>query len=194
MKEIEIKISIASDHTCHKLLEQSCERIKEVNEYDMYYGSPHEDFPEQDRVLRLRNQNEKYYLAYKAPRTYTDKVVSRDEYETHVADGETVRKILDGLGYMPMRVVEKRRVYFHDPEIANTEILLDELPFIGKYIEVEGTQESIARALDKYKLDRNDAVQMNYRECFMDYLEKHNVDLDDPELQFTFEDAHNLNL
>jgi adenylate cyclase, class 2 len=64
------------------------------------------------------------------------------EYETEVADGEAMEKIIENLGIKKTLVYEKRRKTWR---FRNVEIVLDELPF-GSFMEIEGAVTAIAEA------------------------------------------------
>ena len=187
MREIEVKIPLQLNHPCLKLLSENYEHLKSVNERDMYFDREPPKLAADDRVLRLRAQNERVLLAYKGSRSFDNGVVSRDEFETDIGDYEIALKIVGGLGYRPVHVVEKQRQYY----IANQEprvlAVVDRLPFIGLFIEVEGEEATLLDVLQKLDLRRGDATESNYSELFHQYLAATGIELPDPNTQFTFE-------
>lgn len=126
-----------------KLDELKAEFAGEVFEENMVYrvvsalGPP--------AVLRIRKIGDSAILTYKEDVTdanATDGLKQKIEHETAVADAETVENIITALGHRLSLVYEKRRKIFR---FADTEIVLDELPF-GSFMEIEGSPENIAAA------------------------------------------------
>jgi adenylate cyclase class 2 len=93
-----------------------------------------------DAVLRLRKTGEKTTLTYKESLRSVGDVKHKTEHETVVSDVEETEHIIRMLGYRLSVVYEKKRRTWH---LGSVEIVLDELPF-GLYMEIEGTQRSIA--------------------------------------------------
>ena len=73
--------------------------------------------------------------------------MTRQELETEVGDGETVRKILEHIGFCPVSAVEKKRLYFNK---NNMTACLDNVKGLGDYLELEiltDTEEKRTEAL-----------------------------------------------
>jgi adenylate cyclase class 2 len=70
------------------------------------------------------------------------------EYETNVSDVDAAEHIIERLGYRLTAVYEKRRKYWR---LGDVEVVLDELPF-GLYMELEGTEDAIAKVARKLGL------------------------------------------
>lgn len=87
------------------------------------------------KVLRLR-QDRDIRLTYKER---LDRFETRLEIEVEVHDFEQAQRLLEALGYQPMRIYEKYREVF---ELMQATVMLDEMPF-GCFIEIE------AEALDR---------------------------------------------
>jgi adenylate cyclase class 2 len=89
-------------------------------------------------VLRVRSEQGRSLLTYKGP-VQPSPFKLREERETVVADGETMRYILEQLGYTVWFRYEKYREEFGALDAI---IALDETP-IGTFVEIEGSQQAI---------------------------------------------------
>ena len=114
-------------------------------------------------MLRLR-QDEAVKLTYKADASMASGIVSRFEAEVKVSDFETMRLILQRLGYGVELIYEKYRTTY---ALDGAEIVLDELPY-GNFTEIEGDAETIERVVQV--LGMGDARRMSggYVQIFMD--------------------------
>lgn len=80
-------------------------------------------------------------LTYKQRFPSASSIKQQQEDETAVADADAMADILDGLGYRPALVYEKRRATWR---LGAAEIVIDELPF-GLFMEIEGPEPSIRK-------------------------------------------------
>jgi len=78
-------------------------------------------------------------LTYKQRFPSASSIKQQQEDETEVADPEAMEDILEGLGFVPALVYEKRRVTWR---LVDAEIVIDELPF-GLFMEIEGPEGAI---------------------------------------------------
>lgn len=113
---------------------------KEV--FEVNYQHRGGEMDERGATLRLRKIGDFTVLTYKEKVSSSNGAKRKIEYETNVSDVEAAENIIERLGYRLTAVYEKRRKYWH---YANTEIVLDELPF-GLFMEIEGTADAIAKA------------------------------------------------
>jgi len=116
-----------------------------ILERNFRFENAKETFVQSGIVLRLR-EDSRVRLTYKDGRSVTNGIVTRREFEVEVSDMETMRDILQGLGYHIYMSYEKYRTTY---EFYGAEVVLDELPY-GNFTEIEGdidTIEDIIRAL-----------------------------------------------
>lgn len=138
--EVEIKVKIQN----RKQILDSLKKIgflenRCVIETDIYYNSKHYDFATLGEALRIRtvkdpeSSKETSVITYKGAKL--DQVsMPRQELETEVGDGETVRKILEHIGFCPVSPVEKKRLYLNK---NNMTACLDNVKGLGDYLELE---------------------------------------------------------
>ena len=146
-KEIETKIRITSNNQFKNLLawlEHNATFVGHIQQKDLYFDNPNNSFfylmpqgyQEAMRFLRVRLTDEGDFLCYK--NWHTDFVSGDkthcDEYETKVADGNTVVALLEKLGFDKRITVYKERwVYL----VNDFEVSVDEVKDMGIFVEIE---------------------------------------------------------
>jgi adenylate cyclase class 2 len=152
-REIELKFRVSDFETIRKGLAAlgGC-RAATVLELNQIFDTPKRELFACDCGLRLRQWRSLDFqdqcgatLAFKGPRT-GEGAKSRDEIETAVGDSNAVAEILRRLGFVEVVRYEKRRESW---ALAACEISLDELPRLGKFLEIEGPDEQQVRHLAK---------------------------------------------
>ena len=129
-----------------KLVELGATFVKEV--FEVNYQHRGGEMDERGATLRLRKIGDYTVLTYKEKVKTENGAKHKIEYETNVSDVEAAENIIDRLGYRLTAVYEKRRKYWQYDDV---EVVIDELPF-GLYMEIEGTEEAIAKAEKKLGL------------------------------------------
>jgi predicted adenylyl cyclase CyaB len=85
--------------------------------------------------LRLRNENGKYSINYKNwHSTKNGKAYSCDEFETHIDDLNTIKKLFTALDIKPLVKVDKIRKTWNYKEY---EISIDIVEKLGTFVEIE---------------------------------------------------------
>jgi len=135
--EIEIKVRIENAENLESFLEKEGEFTGEKHQVDEYFTPAHRDFTAPRPAaewLRIRTSTHGS-VAYKLWH-YDDQGRSQycDEYETEVADPQSLRKIFMALNIKPLITVDKsRRAWrYQDYEIA-----LDNVVNLGDFVEIE---------------------------------------------------------
>lgn len=134
------------DEITQKLVELGATFVKEV--FEVNYQHRGGEMDERGATLRLRKIGDYTVLTYKEKVKTENGAKHKIEYETNVSDVEAAENIIDRLGYRLTAVYEKRRKYW---EYGDVEVVIDELPF-GLYMEIEGTEDAIAKAEKKLGL------------------------------------------
>jgi predicted adenylyl cyclase CyaB len=188
MKEIEIKIKLSNGfyntQFNNEMIVQESVIIK-----DIYYDTKELDYVKNDKVLRLRIFGESGMIAYKGSREKSlNNLIIRDEYETMIGDPIIIDKILISMGFIYRDIVEKERTKLINKNFLNLHITIDKYPFIGSYIEVEGDERDIYSFCERYNLNMNDLENKNCTESFLEFCSINNIILDNPRIQFTFQD------
>jgi adenylate cyclase class 2 len=92
---------------------------------------------------------------------------SREEIEFGVADATSATALLAALGFERVLMFEKRRERWR---FGDCLVELDELPFLGRFVEVEGPGEaSVSGALADLKLADAERIARSYARMLDDY-------------------------
>jgi predicted adenylyl cyclase CyaB len=164
--ETEIKVRLASDEQVSSVL-ALCRTLyrggSETLQRDEYYDTVGEKLKEQDLTLRLRSADGTLKVALKSPRIFLSETIhQRIELEFSTDDETQLRQQLKRQNLSATAVIEKRRWTFKSDK---AEIVIDKLPFIGAFVEVEGVDlASIEAILESLHLSSVHAVRQNYSE------------------------------
>jgi adenylate cyclase class 2 len=188
----EVELKVRADHAVvrDRLAELGAAHVERVEQADTYYDAPHRDFAETDEALRVRRETvvpadesaseqttadaaaereapTETRVTYKGP-LVDDTSKTRQEFETGVADGETMGNVLAGLGFEPAAVVEKTRDRYRLDDYVVT---LDSVAGVGEFVEVERevpesevatAREGAFELLERLGLDPDDTIRTSY--------------------------------
>jgi adenylate cyclase class 2 len=141
--EIEKKYRLTEsnrEYVERRLQEVGVKPDRQESEENTLYSSASLD--PQRFVLRLRRTGNGATLAFKQRFQSSAETKHHREEESAVEDPAAVDAILQGIGFRPSLVYEKRRTTW---QVFDVELVLDELPF-GLFMEIEGSEEAIEAA------------------------------------------------
>ncbi len=171
LNELEIKIQIPSEEH-FQVVYQHCIRlcgapVSHFLQLDEYYDTFDRQLKKQDLVIRIRSNGEKKTIALKSPRIERPGgMTSRIELEFLSAEGEKIHHQLLDQGLHPNEAAEKERWTFVYHEC---EIVLDKLPFIGTFTEIEGPSEAtIQEMVTLLDLSPYPVIRKNYGELMIE--------------------------
>lgn len=176
--EIEAKMFV-TDHepTRARLRELGARSEGACLETNTFFDSEDRSLLAADQGLRLRRQHsddandgsgDQFTITYKGPRRHGP-LKSRDEVELRVANDRDAITLLAKLGYLRVLSFEKRRESW---KLNDCMIELDELPHVGKYIEIEGPSEAaIMKARETLRLNDHPLVKASYVALLMTHLQ-----------------------
>jgi len=183
--EIECKVKVDSHaEVVAALGEIGAEFVGSFLLRDAYFDFSGDALRAADRGLRIRKQigedGEKVIVTYKGPRE-DNPFKSRQEIETSVGEFEFMSQILLALGMKRNIVIEKKRdVWLY----GGCEVCLDELPLLGKFIEVEGeSADKISEVLDALSLSGLEHIDDGYARLIKDKLDE--LGIEDREVIFS---------
>ncbi len=146
--EIESKHKVASLKLFEIRLKQlGAQFLGTFAETDQFYDTPDAKLRRSDSGLRIRSvrilkkgaavdaEFARPLVTFKGPRDTGKKLKVRPEVQTRVADAKAMGEIFAALGFVPTLVVRKRRSSWR---LGKCQVELDELPRLGKFVEVEG--------------------------------------------------------
>jgi len=150
--EIEAKIKLKSPSRLRALLRSAdAENKSEATlEKNWLYDYPDRTLARAGKLLRLR-QDSRVLLTFKGPRQESE-YKKREEVEFKFPELLQTRSLLESIGFIKWFYYEKYRETW---KLGNCEVVLDELPDLGLYVEVEGpTNEEIETIIKRLKLPR----------------------------------------
>lgn len=167
LTELEIKIKIDSKDHFQQIF-AACKKaygppLSHVLQLDEYYDTPDRQLLKQDLVIRIRSVGENKTIALKSPRIDLPSGMNkRIELEFKAQDGGEVLEQLKQQGLHAYDMAEKERwTFLHN----DCEIVIDHLPFIGFFLEIEGPDEiAIQNIVHALKLTSCEVVRKNYGE------------------------------
>ncbi|NIO44000.1 MAG: class IV adenylate cyclase [Candidatus Aenigmarchaeota archaeon] len=168
-KEIEMKAELENPEELRKKLKEvGAKFLGKKRVVDIFFDFPDKRFEKEDKYLRLRKNGEKIILEFKGSKE-EGKTKIREETKTEIKDFVEIVKILNFLGLdIIFRYEKNRETHYLD----SAEIVIDELPKIGWFCEIEAENEDIIRQIGK-KLEIKNLNNRSYRY----YIEKYNKNI-----------------
>ena len=163
-REIEVKFYLVHPELFVNILNQNGALLVQtrVNEWNLRFDSPNKVLSSSGQVLRLR-KDQTTRLTYKSEASLDEDVTDRQELEVELSSFDTMRKILEILGYKVFVMYEKFRTTWH---WMDCEVTLDEMPY-GYFCEVEGNDpEKIKQATKTLGLDWDARILSSYLGIF----------------------------
>jgi adenylate cyclase class 2 len=163
-REIEIKLYAPDLELIRTRLEAAGAMLTHprVYERNIRYDNAAQTLVNNGIIIRLR-QDSRARLTYKEPGTVLESgIYARYEAEVEVGDFDTMHTILLKLGFAPSMIYEKYRTTY---QYDDAEIVLDEMPY-GHFIEVEGDEAAIQRAVERLDLGGMTRFNAGYAALF----------------------------
>lgn len=131
------------------------------------------------QLLRLRviDNAKTGIITHKAPASDEKEYKKRIETEVVVDNADNTRHIFEALGYTVDWYYEKFRQSW---ELEGCEIVVDTMPHIGQFIEIEAdSEQSITDIIQRLGLDHNDNSKLSYRQIWFEHCQQNNLDFGD---------------
>jgi len=133
--EVELKVKVPSlDPVREQLVRRHAQFRGKVHEHDIYYNAPHRDFGVTDEAVRVRYTDDHAVVTYKGPKISKFGLKAREELNFAVESGETFETMLDRLGFLKTREVNKWRENY---SLGTASISLDNVDGLGTFAEIE---------------------------------------------------------
>lgn len=150
MLEIELKLKVDSlEPTAQKLAQLGAEFDGDFIQTDAYYDDSEDSLVNSDRCLRIRKHKnhlgEAIELTYKGARE-KHRFKTRREIGLKVEKAEELAHLFEELGYREKLAFEKKRSLW---DFGGCKVALDELPLLGKFVEIEGPNDSLIEQAQK---------------------------------------------
>lgn len=164
--EIEAKMKVDDFGPVRQALSaRGAKRAGTVLETNTFFDTPDRSLLSLDKGLRLRRSKdistsvERFVITVKGP-AQKGALKSRDEAEVNVEEGDGAAAVLQALGYAPELAFEKRRESW---KLDGCKIELDELPILGRFVEIEGPDEAtVMRVRDQLGLSDLPPIKTGY--------------------------------
>jgi predicted adenylyl cyclase CyaB len=149
MRETELKGVASDEHAMRAALE----RARAIRAFsgmmiDRRYDTPAFDLQSRDEVLRLRimgsGSSTRARLDYKSAASYPGGFKVRDEIGTGIEDAEVLNGILEHLGFVVTREIEREIDVY---ELDGASVRFERYPRLDVLVEVEGAPDAIERAI-----------------------------------------------
>ncbi|NQU17875.1 MAG: class IV adenylate cyclase [Candidatus Saganbacteria bacterium] len=164
MPEYEVKYKIADkSDILPKLKELGAQDLGEQKETDVYLNFI-------GKQVRIRKIGQEGLITHKRAIKTSGKAKVREETEVKISDADTMIKIFKGVGFQEGIKKEKIR---HTFKLENAHVLIDKLPFMGYFIELEAeSEEELKEVSKKLSLDYSNASGDNYMGLFAKYCKE----------------------
>ena len=158
--EIEAKVKVDSlDSVRQRLLDAGAERVGKVLEVNTYYRLADADCGLRTRLETDETGGTRGRVTFKGCRQ-PGPYKRREEIEFDASDTAAAGLLFERLGHGRALVFEKRRETF---ALAGCEVVLDELPTLGTFVEVEGeTEDAVTAVLKRLGLGGHESLQQGY--------------------------------
>lgn len=175
--ELEAKLKVADFEAVRRRLRESgAQRTGAVLENNAFFDTPDQTLLSQDKGLRLRRSRDdatgeqSFVITVKGPQQ-NGLLKSREESEVGVEDGHDATGVLHALGFEPTLSFEKKRESW---KLGGCEVELDELPILGRYVEIEGPgEDAIAQVCAMLGLSNLAPIKTGYITMLSKYLKDH---------------------
>lgn len=166
--ETEIKLRLAGAVRAKRLLASlgftvTRPRIFEIN---FVFDTPAGSLRRDRKLLRLRQAGGLHTVTFKGPPA-AGRHKSREEAECEYGNPAGMRRILAGLGFVPVFRYEKYRTELMGADGAGV-VMLDQTP-IGDFLELEGSPRWIDRTARKLGFAPADYITSSYGRLYLEY-------------------------
>ena len=172
--ELEIKLKVEGlGEMREKLRALGADLKGSVLETNRFFDTSARTLYDAGKGLRLRTNSDMkpnqscHIITFKGPRA-PGPMKRREEIEVSVDDPDAATSILEALGYSITLSFEKRRETW---QLGSCEVVLDELPLIGTFVEIEGPDEATIRHVQsQLDLGGRPTITRPYSGLLLDHL------------------------
>jgi adenylate cyclase, class 2 len=175
--EIEAKIKVPDLAAIRARLQSAGAQYKKKElETNSFYDTANQNLRMVDRGLRIREAvdeqgNARFLITMKGPMK-PGQFKTREEIQFSIDQPQPARDLFRHLGYEPTLSFQKRRETWM---LDDCEVELDELPYLGTYVEIEGEERAIPVVREKLGLAGVPLISTGYISLLWRYLEEHRI-------------------
>jgi predicted adenylyl cyclase CyaB len=172
-KEIEIKFKINKTALIRKkLLNLKAKFIGKAFERTIRFDTPNDVLFKNGKFLRLRTGFKNVITLKIKIKSKDKKFREREEIELEISDPEKMKIILENLGFINKWIMEKYREKWI---LRDAEVVIDKLPEMGNFIEIEGNKKSIQKTVNLLGLRLADGITATYWGLWEDYCQRKGI-------------------
>lgn len=186
--EIEVKFYLQDRHAVRQRILDAGATLAHANcfERNLRFDDAQHSLSYRNSVLRLR-QDETAKLTFKSKPPVRDKEFKIfQELEVVVSNFDTMKQILESLGFTAYQTYEKYRETF---ALNECELCLDVMPY-GSFLEIEGGKEQIRQIADMLGFQWKKRILRSYLSIFADLKDMLNF----PFYDVTFDNFKTIDL
>jgi predicted adenylyl cyclase CyaB len=143
-----------------------------VFERTIKFDTKDEALKKQGKFLRVRT-GFKNVMTLKKKINKTDKdFKEREEIEIEISDPIEMEKILENLGFAKKWIMEKYREKWI---LGNVEVVIDKLPKMGYFVEIEGSKKAIQKTAKILGLNLKNGIAATYWDLWKDYCKRKGI-------------------
>lgn len=155
MREVELKAMVADPEAARNALRAAGATLAFAGRLeDRRYDTPERALRLRDQVLRLRiyrGGDVRAMLDWKGPSSYEGGYKVREEHSTPVADPAALAAVLEGLGYVVTREIDRTIEQYR---FEGATVRFERYPRMDVLVEVEGEPAAIERAITALRMPR----------------------------------------
>jgi predicted adenylyl cyclase CyaB len=168
-KEIELKFKIENPGLIRKKLRNlKAKFIGKAFEKTIKFDTKNDGLKKQGKFLRVRTGFENEITFKKKINKFDKDFKEREEIEVEISDPEKMEKILENLGFTKKWLMEKYREKWI---LGNVEVVIDKLPKMGYFIEIEGSKRAIQKTAKILGLDLKKRITETYWGLWKNYCQ-----------------------
>jgi predicted adenylyl cyclase CyaB len=187
--EVEAKLKVDSHEAVRaRLIDARAQCLGRVLETNQMFDSADRTLLANDSGLRVRvcgvqeGEAPPATMAYKGPKQPSP-LKQREEIEITLDDPAAGRRLLERLGFVEVLCFEKRRESWR---LDDCHVELDELPHLGRYVEIEGPDEqAVRRTQEALGLAGHTLIHDTYIALLVEHCQQNGL----PAEQITFEQS-----
>jgi len=166
-KEIEIKFKIENLNLIkRKLKDKKAKFIGKTLERTIKFDTENKDLEKKGKFLRVRTGFKNVITFKRKIKRKDTKFKEREEIELEIPEPEKMKIILENLGFTKKWIMEKYREKWI---LGDAEVVIDKLPKMGNFIEIEGSKKSIQETAKVLGLNFEDRITATYWGLWEDY-------------------------
>jgi predicted adenylyl cyclase CyaB len=172
-KEIEIKFKIKKPNLIRKGLHDfKAKFVGRAFERTIRFDTENENLKKQGKFLRIRTGFKNVLTFKKKINNSVKDFREREEIEIEISNPTEMEKILENLGFTKKWIMEKYREKWI---LGNVEVVIDKLPKMGYFVEIEGSKRAIQKTAKILGLNLKNRITATYWDLWKGYCKRKGI-------------------